>query len=228
MDEAEAKASKNAILEMMERRDRERKLVIEKNQKARQEKSELEGVDYFEATFEKKIFEIENRINHAAPSNDLKSLQDEFTSIVKELQELQKYLTTSTIFLSDHKIKTCQNTINQVLSKCDEKKSILLPKKKFGFKNKTSKVEVTKTGEEKTDGSKTVERKEFLWTDSHKKGNFLKYEGNCVNEKDLTFKEIQDCVIIIKGFAGSLQMSNLKNCLILCGPISRSAFLQVR
>lgn len=220
----EGEAPKNAVLEMMARRDRERKIAIEKNQKARQEKSELEGVDYFDATFDKKISELDNRIEEVKPSNDTKLIQEEFTAILNELQQLQKFFTSSTIFLNDYKIKSCQNTLNQILAKCEEKKQNLLPKKKFGFKNKTTKAE-PKVEEEKVDGVKAV-RKEFVWTESQKENEVLKYEGNDVNEKDLTFKGLQNCVIIIKGYAGSLQMLNLKNCLVLCGPISRSAFLE--
>lgn len=221
----EASAPKNAVLEMMARRDRERKMAIEKNLKARQEKSELEGVDYFDATFERKILELENRINSVKPSNDVSSIQEEFTTILKQLQELQKYFTSSTIFLNDHKIKTCQNTINQLFTKCEEKKLSLLPKKKFGFKNKATKTE--KVEEEKVDGNvKETMRKEFIWTESQKRNVILNYENSQVNEKDLTFKEMENCIITIKGYAGSLQMLTLKNCLVLCGPISRSAFLE--
>jgi hypothetical protein len=220
-------APKNAVLEMMARRDRERKIAIEKNQKTRQEKSELEGVDYFDSTFDKKIYELENRMNSVKPSNDVALIQEEFTAILKELQELQKFFTSSTIFLNDYKIKNCQITLNQLFAKCEEKKLDLLPKKKFGFKNKTAKTETK--AEEKVDGAniepETV-RKEFIWTESQKSNVVLRYEGDDVNEKDLTFKGMQNCVIIIKGHAGSLQMLNLKNCLVLCGSISRSAFLE--
>lgn len=221
----ETTASKNTVLKMMERRDRERKLVIEKNQRARQDKSEVEGVDYFDAIFEKKAFELENRIDMLESTNDTTALQDVFTSISNELKELQNYFSSSTIFLSDHKIKTCQNTLNQLLMKCDEKKAISLPKKKFGFKNKAAKVE--STGDEVNVVSAEIEklpRKEFEWTDSQKSNVILEYENEAVNEKDLTFKEIENCVVIIRGHAGSLQMSKIKNCLVLCGPVARSIF----
>lgn len=226
MSAMEETSSKSTVVKMMERRDRERKLVIEKNLKARQEKSEVEGVDYFDGVFEKKALELDTRINMLESTSDITALQDVFTSIANELKELQNYFTSSTIFLSDHKIKTCQNTLNQLLLKCDEQKAISLPKKKFGFKNKTAKIEIIETqGEdEKVMLVEKLPRKEFEWTDSQKSNVILKYENEAVNDKDLTFKEIENCVVIINGHAGSLQMSQIKNCLVLCGPVARSVF----
>lgn len=218
----EANASRNAVLDMMARRDRDRKIAIEKSQKARQENSEFEGVANFEATFDAKICEIERKIEIIEPSSDVYSTTEELTAIFNQLQVLQKYFTSSTIFLSDHKIKTCQSTINQLFNKCEDKKSSLLPKKKFGFKNKTtSKNEPLKA--ELAPHASTAKTRKFLWTDSGKRNVLLKFEGN---QEDLTFKEMQSCIIMIHGNVGSLQMSNMKNCLILCGPISRSAFCE--
>lgn len=221
----EDSSSKNAVIEMMAKRDRERKLVIEKNQRARQEKSELEGVDYFEATFITKSSELENRIINLESNSDI---QNEFTSILNEVKDLQNYFTSSTIFLSDHKIKTCQNTINQLLLKCDEKKAVAMPKKKFGFKNKASKGDNKdkKSGAVASDADELVisSNRNLQWTDSKKSGVILRYEGEKVNDKDLTFEEMENCVVFIKGHAGSLQMSKMKNCLVICGPVARSIF----
>lgn len=215
--------AKNPVLEMMARRDRERKIVNEKNLKARQEKSELEGVDYFESVFDKKVAETGSRLNTLEPSDDSVIIQEEFTLIARDLQELQRYFTSSTIFLSDHKIQRSQNIINQLVTKLEETKARLVPKKKFGFKNKSAVVQA-KT-ETKVDGVvKEVTRKEFLWTETKKNHQLIELDGEKSNDQDLTFKEMENCVIIIKGHPGSLQMSKMKNCLVLCGPVARSIF----
>ena len=213
---------KNPVLEMMARRDRERKLVNERNQKARGEKSELEGVEYFDSIFDKKVIEIGNRLNALEPTSDSGKIQEEFTSIAKDLQELQRYFSSSTIFLSDHKIQRCQNIINQLVTKSDETKARIVPKKKFGFKNKLAIVQPK--AETKVDGIKKVEHKEFLWTETQKRNQVIQLEPKKTDNQDLTLKEMENCVIIIKGNPGSLQMTKMKNCSVLCGPISRSIF----
>jgi len=121
--------TKNPILEMMARRDRERKQVQERNLKAREEKSQLEGVDYFDSIFDKKVLEIGNSLDVLEPSSDPIKIQDGLESIARDLQELQRFFTSSTIFLNDHKIQRCQNIINQLLTKSDETKARLVPKK---------------------------------------------------------------------------------------------------
>lgn len=214
-------AVKNPVLEMMERRDRERKQVNEKNQKARQEKSELEGVDYFDSVFDKKVVEIGSRLDVLEPGDSLQN-QEEFTSIAKDLQELQRYFTSSTLFLSDHKIQRCQNIINQLVTKSDDTKARIVPKKKFGFKNKST---VPAKTEIKVDEiAKEVFHKEFLWTLTKKMKEVIHLEASETNDQDLTLKEMENCIIDIKGNPGSLQMTKMKNCLVLCGPVSRSIF----
>lgn len=211
------------MIEMMEKRDRERKLVNERNQQARQNKSETEGVDYFDSIFDKKFIEIDSRLNELEPGNDIIHIQDEFTAVAKDLQELQRYFTNSTIFLSDHKIQRCQNKINQLTTKLDETKARLAPKKKFGFKNKST-APAPKT-ESKVDGEiKEVTRKEFVWTEAKKKNQVVTLTSDRTNSQDLTLQEMENCVIIITGHPGSLQMSKMTNCLVLCGAVSRSIF----
>lgn len=216
-------AGKNPVLEMMARRDRERKLVNEKNQKARQEKSELEGVDYFDSVFDKKVQEITSSLDALQPSGDPIKIQDEFTVIAKELQDLQRYFTSSTLFLSDHKIQRCQNIINQLVTKSDDTKAKLVPKKKFGFKNKSTAAQPK--AEPKAGIITKASQKEFLWTESDRHHEVIELvEPEKTNNQDLTLKEINNCIVIIKGHPGSLQISKMRNCLVLCGPVARSIF----
>lgn len=215
-------ATKNPILEMMARRDRERKVVHERNQKAREEKSQLEGVDYFDSVFDKKVLEVGKNLNELEPSSDSTEIRDGLESIAKDLQELQRYFTSSTIFLNDHKIQRCQNIINQLVTKSDETRARLVPKKKFGFKNKSATIQPK--AEAKVDDINKIAHKEFLWTETQKRNALIRLESDKINKQDITLKDIENCVIIIEGHPGSLQMTELKNCLVLCGPVSRSIF----
>lgn len=153
--------------------------------------------------------DIESRLDVLKPGSEMVKMQEEFTSIAKDLQELQRYFTGSTIFLSDHKIQRCQNIINQLVTKLDESKARLAPKKKFGFKNKSAVIQPK--AETKVDGvEKEVIHKEFQWTETKKKNEYIELGAEEANNQDLTFKEMENCVIIIKGHPGSLQMLNMK------------------
>jgi tubulin-specific chaperone C len=209
----------NSVLNNMQRRDRERKLVIEQ-QKAKNNKSEFEGVDYFDSVFDKKVKEINSRLDVLQPGDDLKEVQEEFVKVTNEIKDLQKYFTASTLFLNDRKIQNCQDLINSLITKSEEVKTKLVPKKKFGFKNKATSVQVK--SETKNDGIKE-KSKEIQWTDSNKCNQVIELTGN---SEDLTFKNLQNCLVIIKGNAGSIQLSEIKNCLLILGPIARSMFAE--
>lgn len=208
---------------MMARRERERKRLNEKNQILRQDKLQLEGVEYFSSVFDTKTREIECKLAAMKPSEDACKLQEDLITISNDLQDLQKYFTSSTIFLSDHKIKICQNTINRLVTMSEEIKTRLVPKKKFGFKNKLTKVEPKS---EKIDDieKEVIEKREYLWTESNKSNQLIELNSELVNDRDLTFQDIHNSVLIIKGHPGSVQMSKMRNCLLLCGPIARSLF----
>lgn len=222
--ESEVNEGKNPVFEMMARRDRERKQFNEKNQRERQSKSEHEGIDYFNSIFDSKVVEIETRLNALQPTMDTLLLQNELTSIAKDLQDLQKYFTSSTIFLHDRKINMCQNIINQLVTKSDDTRLRIMPKKKFGFKTKSAPVvKAVAVDENKIDGA-SKERKEYLWTDSNKRNQILTFSGDFVNNQDLTFKDMESCVIYLHGFPGSVQMLKMTNCLVLCGAVLRSFF----
>lgn len=221
----ESEGTKNPVLEMMARRDRERKLANVKTQKARQEKSELEGIDYFDSVFDAKVSETENRLNKLETSTDIKVIQETFTSIGKDLQELQRYFTSSTIFLNDHKIQKCQNIINQLVMKSDETRTRIVPKKKFGFKNKSAAIQ-PKTETKVDEVVKDASRKAFLWTENQKSNQFIVIQGEKSNDQDLTLNELENCVVAIYGHPGSLQMLSMKNCLVICGPVARSIFAE--
>lgn len=212
------------MMELMSKRDHERKIIVAKNAKAKKEKSKLEGLEYFETVFETKIVEIENSLNTLEPSTDITALTESFNSIGRDLQELQRYFTSSTIFLNDFKIKTSQNTINRLNTKADETKSRLIPKKKFGFKNKVAKVEPVKKIEDLNGAVKETNRKEFEWTESKKSHKKILLTSEMANNQDLTLSELNDCIIVIQGHPGSLQISKIKNCVLVCGPVARSIF----
>lgn len=214
--------SADSIMERMAKRDRDRKDVIEK-QKASKDKSKLEGVDYFDSIFDTKISEINSRLETLQPGDDITTMQNELTAVLKELQDLQKYFTSSTLFLNDRKIQNCQDVINQLIARIDESRARLVPKKKFGFKNKSNAPSQMKS-ETKIDGVVKEPAKEYEWTDAGRKNQVIEISSDQTNTKDLTFKDMENCVIIIKGHAGSVQMSKIKNCLLLTGPIARSMF----
>jgi tubulin-specific chaperone C len=211
------------------------------------EAATVEGIEYFETMFDTKIREIEfSLLNVQSPSecNGDKvqlSLAQNFEVISLSVLELQKYLSNSTFFLSDYKIKMCQQLINELLQKVEDKKTKLIPKKKFGFKKLKTPATINVHMNEKfawkasngghhpvtkdlADNPSRIDLNKFEWTVSDRIKEIVTLEPDETNGKDVTLSNLQDCVIKINGHPGSLQISNIKNSLVLCGPVSRSIF----
>lgn len=220
--------SKDKITEILNKRHKKRQEVLESVHEAKiKDASETEGRDYFDQIFDTKTREINNNLNNLLQlGSDKAALGLAFNSIVQSIQELQRYLSSSTLFLTDYKIKMCQNGVNELHAKCEDLKQKLIPKKRFGFKSKVEVVQVDAPAPVSIpDPVPAKKRQEFEWTLSNRSNEWIRLtEPHEVNDKDLTFSHLTNCIVEIQGHAGSLQMSHVTNCIILTGPVARSVF----
>lgn len=237
---------KETILEKINKRNKDRQNYLETKLELRnRDNHEIEDADYFSQTFTERIKSIEYNINNAQPGNKI-DLTKQFANINNDIQELQKYLSQSTLFLPDYNIKACQNIINELTAKAEEVRLRLLPKKKFGFNNKKSDNSLLSSSPKHISASiklinnDTIDKQlsnpivksklsttnMFTWTLSKRQNEYILLSSSEVNSQDLTISNLDNCLVEIKGYAGSLQISNCKNTIFLCGPISRSLFAE--
>ncbi|XP_064540854.1 tubulin-specific chaperone C [Drosophila montana] len=236
MDIVDAVARKDFMLDRLNKRNKDRQNYLDvKLEQRSKECAQNEGVDYFAQSFGQRAYDIEQRIGAMqldsgdAPLPDLSKL---FADLTLQIQELQRYLTDSTMFLSDYKIKSCQNALNSLTSACDEARQRLMPKKKFGFSGKKSAVKhklpldlckvdaPEKTP--KTGGSSSA----FTWTISNQRNAHIVLRAEQVNGQDITISNVHKCLVELQGHAGSVQVSNASQCTLLCGPVARSFFAE--
>ncbi|KAF2885065.1 hypothetical protein ILUMI_21120 [Ignelater luminosus] len=222
------------ITNLLNRRELERKLDIEKKREnKRQGLAEHENIDFFEKTFTAKKLEIENDLNSSL-TMDSSKLANHFDMISKNILNLQKYVAASNLFLRTYDIKVCHQSLQELSSKARELEEKVLPKKKFGFKKKTMKSP-PKHEDIKLNGH-AKDEVDFCRRFINLNDNFCGYE-NKINEtlvlenskvfkKDVTLKDLECCVIKIYGTPSTIHMNHLKNCLILSGPVSTSIFAE--
>lgn len=217
------KLNKNKLTDQLDKRHKERQINLDTLQELKdRESSESEAIDYFSSVFDGKIQEITNTLN-SLMVGDLNQLTVSFAKVNSSLQELQRYLSSSTLFLTDFKIKTCQNSINELTALTDKKKIQLIPKKKFGFRAKTTAVKESVILPERPKNPE-IKEQNFEWTISDKINEVFLLQGDDIDKKDITFSNLKNCIVEVQGHPGSVQMSNLKNCIIICGPVLRSIF----
>lgn len=236
-DTVDASLRKDCVLERLNKRNKERQNYLDvKLEQRNKEQVQNEGVDYFAQSFGQRAFDIEQRINavqRESGDGPHPDLIKHFADITLQIQELQRYLTASTMFLSDFKIKSCQNILNSLTSSSDETRQRLMPKKKFGFSGKKllAKQQVSTpapvVAHSKVDGSDIGGiSAAFTWTISNRRNAHIVLRGAEVNGLDITISNVHKCLIELQGHAGSVQISNASHCTLLCGPVARSFFAE--
>ncbi|KAH8376971.1 hypothetical protein KR093_002414 [Drosophila rubida] len=239
-DLVDATARKDCMLERLNKRNKERQNYLDvKLEQRNKETLQNEGVDFFAQTFSQRTYDIEQRIQAMqlesgdAPPPDLTKT---FAEITMQIQELQRYLTTSTMFLSDFKIKSCQHMLNALTTASDEARQRLLPKKKFGFSGKKVAAKQQQQQQQqhqlqqkqqpsKVDGAEKSS-KQFNWTIANQCNAHIVLLGAQVDGLDITISNVHKCFIELQGHPGSVQISNASQCTLLCGPVSRSFFAE--
>ena len=238
---------KDNILERINKRNKDRQNYLDvKLEQRNKENLQFEGADYFAQAFGERAHEIETRIKNITesatkrPNTDISHIElvRLFSNVTIEIQELQRYLTSSTIFLTDFKIKACQNILNDLTTSSEDTRLKLLPKKKFGFsasrkaapKNSPSIMKPTTDKldcyPEKSSMPTAGSTNTFSWTLANLNNAHICLREAEVNGQDVTISNLSDCLVELQGHAGSVQISNATNCTFLCGPISRSLFAE--
>lgn len=222
-DGVEATDNKNKITEMLERRHKERQHNIDCAQQSKKKDTDVtENVDYFLKTFTDRVRDINNALDILENDSSPSPLALRFDVIAKDLQLLQNYLSSSTLFLPDSVVKRFQRELSDLTANLDSTKSKLLPKKKFGFRAKgaaASTVKITPKASAPIVSSQNIE-----WTVQNLNDQEILLEHDAVNGKDLTMTSLTNCLVRIVGHPGSLQLSNITNCLVISGPVARSVF----
>ncbi|XP_017088983.2 tubulin-specific chaperone C [Drosophila bipectinata] len=226
---------KDQVLERLNKRNKDRQNYLDvKSEQRSKESVQNEGVDYFAQAFGQRAFDIEQRLKKLqsssgdAPPTDL---SQNFADITLQIQELQRYLTASTMFLSDFKIKSCQNILNTLTSTNEEVRQRLMPKKKFGFSGKKTAPKQKPAADIDSVDSKAPKSQQklgsnFSWTVSNRKNEHIVLKSGQVNGQDITISNVSHCLLELQGHPGSVQVSKASNCTLLCGPIARSFFAE--
>jgi len=219
-------------LDQLEKRHRERlEQVNAKHESNKKNVADDENLDFFQESFRKHTIAIENSLANLKPNTNRTQLTQEIHKIQEDIQNLQTYLTASTFFVSNYTIKACQATLSDLKSQIEASKDKLLAKKKFNFRSKAADATASKSVStvdgvlnKATSTLDSTPKDNFEWTVQNRKHAEIVLVPDETNNKDITVSTLDSCLLRISGYPGSLQLTNLTNCVILCGPVSRSVF----
>lgn len=198
---------------------------------------ESEKYTYFESVFDEKSKYINSLLDESVNLNR-KQLNVEFDKMYKELNALKKFMSDSLIFLRNYDIRVYQTRLQEIEAKIKKDEETLLPKKKFGFKNKkaTNDIIITNNPDEINSKSKdTVDNVAHKHSNAFEMNFFgfrnLSNDNVTLNHDDLVNKDValhnlSDTIVNLPGTPNTLHMSSLTNCTILSGPVTTSVFAE--
>uniref|UniRef100_A0A1E1W7X5 C-CAP/cofactor C-like domain-containing protein n=1 Tax=Pectinophora gossypiella TaxID=13191 RepID=A0A1E1W7X5_PECGO len=222
---------KHTVLERLSRRDAQR---IEKLQKAHKAKEEVdacnENEEYFSGAFKIKSEYIEHLLS-TVPTLEIHVLPSHFDNIKREVNELQKYVITSSFFLKEFNMRKYLGIVQNLQTKCYELEDRYVPRKKFGFtRKKLPKSDNQKQdsldehdGAGKNDSNKWDEK---LFGFDSLENKVLALDNDELFQRDVALRHLKNCTVSLKGVMGTLHLTNLENCVVLSGPVTSSVFIE--
>lgn len=220
---------KNNVKEVLLQRDQERKEKL-KNLKEEKELTSPDQIKLFHETFEDHSQKIWDSI--MAIENDKiekKELAELFSNINKEIQLLHRYLSVSTVFLTNYVVRKSLQRLEEIENKYKSLEGELLPKKRFGFKvRKTKPLEKPdkKLDEVDSTSSKVISLPSITCGFSDKSFEKLNLSNREVLKSDVDLRNLTSCSVLLSGNPSTIHISNVKKCTILCGPVSTSVFIE--
>ena len=148
------------------------------------------------------------------------------------LEQVQKYLTDSVMFLPSYEVRQAQENLRKLQYDVYQKRDEMIPRKKFAFKSRTKKgagVQKTEKSEEnkitlRQENTESI-RNETDFGFTNQKNSELTLTADECRQKDIKLSNLEGCNIKIYGCPTALHVNNLKNCKILSGPVSRASFV---
>lgn len=234
MDPSQDNAPTALLERMKQRADDLAQKAEDRRREAESQVASSENVDYFLQTFQQKKTDLEKKIEEADNINK-SELNNHLDELVKDMQEVQQLLNESSMFLASFQIKKAQQEVNELNRSVYERIEELQPKKKFGFgkKNKVEKTVKPKPKPDEADGDaarknealdELIEKQFFGFKDEA--DQTLTKSPDEVQNRQLNLINLQDCKVIALGNPSTVQMASLKNCTVIIGPTSRSAFIK--
>ncbi|XP_060532518.1 tubulin-specific chaperone C [Cylas formicarius] len=216
-------------IKTMKERESERQSNLLKRQETKaRAASEVEQLSYFEKSFAERQCAVEELLakTRAIPTQDLPG---HFDTIFKEIALLQKYVAASSLFLKSYFVTRCQNIVRDLNDHAHRLETVLLPKKKFGFKTKPTQDQKHSEIEDQVDSDARQDvGLQFLPSCgfSDRRDEVLVLNADEVRKKDVVLERMRDCDVIIRGVPSTLFLNGLSNCRVLSGPVSTSVFAE--
>lgn len=189
-----------------------------------------ESTSSFLSRFSQLKSSIESHLSESQfiSSSDPSHLKSHFDKISQSISDLEKLVAQSSYFLPSYDVRSSLKTVSDFKRTLDNLSSELIPKKKFSFKNKATKV-VAESKQSITPVLDSVQSS-FTVRDSpgfrNKTGEVLIGEFKESEFGEFTVSDLDSCEVRIIGCVRALFVHRLKNCRVYVGPVTGSILIE--
>ncbi|XP_075908140.1 tubulin-specific chaperone C [Petromyzon marinus] len=214
-----------SAIENISRRDAERKTEVERRR--REDEVDLapgEQADRFGATFGTETAALEALL--------LRGAVEEAAGRASALQDL---VNQAALYLPAYCLRQAQGSLDSFLARIRAKRDEAAPKKKFAFKARSKKeaaVEKDATDDKveappATDGQhKRSTKFDLVQCGFHDLvGQKLTERGDRLSGTDWALGNLSGCTVALLGSPSTLHITGVRDCVVLCGPVATSVFL---
>ncbi|XP_002735209.1 tubulin-specific chaperone C-like [Saccoglossus kowalevskii] len=224
------------ITDRLLRREEQRQAELEKKRIERENASlKQESADYFSSAFQEARQKIEQKMIGVEQVTRSKMI-DYFDEISADIQQLQKFVSDSAMFLPSYDIKVAQEAITKLQQAVTEKRDEKMPKKKFTFKSRRKDTGQSEGTVDVDAAKKNVsicahmaqvisDTGKMECSVSDKKAEKVSLDETEVNGKDVGLFRLVDSVVKVRGSPSALHINSLTNCKVFCGPVPGSIFV---
>ncbi|OWR40791.1 putative beta-tubulin cofactor C [Danaus plexippus plexippus] len=226
-----AAINQESDIKRLSRRDAQRLEKLQKAHKAREEvEATSETEDYFSGAFKIRSENVEQLLTQV-PSLEMDILAQHFDIVKREINELQKFVVTSSFFLKEFNMRKYLGIVQNLQTKCYELEDTFVPRKKFGFtRKKLPKSHSQKQHSiDESDSSGKIDSNKWdekLFGFDSKEDKVLSLENVDLFQRDVALRNLKNCTVSLKGVMGTLHITNLDNCIVLSGPVTSSVFVE--
>ena len=130
---------KDDLKKKLQDRDQSRVLKVQQEKTNRDEaKVAEEKSSFFTKHFQDEVQNLQNMLNcHGLSASDRSLIMEHFDAITVSYQRVQKFFNDSVMFLPKYESRKAKSQLTELLEKIEQKRTEMLPKKKFAFKSKS-------------------------------------------------------------------------------------------
>ena len=218
-------------------RDQLRLEDVERRKEAKESVSVTEErSEFFSSTFKSERLAIE-RLLSACSEDDCAFATQTLEQVTLKTQQLQKFLNDSMTFLTQYELRQAQASLQKMQTSLTEKREVILPKKKFAFRSrnagasnpKVTAIVADSPGPATTVDSGGVKLLETFHPDqcgfSHISSQTLIKSAEEIQKQDVLLTHLTNCKVRLFGAPSTLHIKHVRDCEILCGPVSSSIFV---